>query len=169
MWCLYTGLLALCHMSQSVLHKRRKETQVVHLCLDMLYSLAALQKCTALFLQFCKSKLWNSSRSSWWPTAGDLSFQSKPPFSKGSNLKPTSIHRPQSKHTQQGDHHYEKKKKKNSLLHKVTCNIKYTFEKNNNSSTDPCLVNIKTIWVKQKYIWEPAIFWCRHFHKTYFL
>lgn len=110
--------------------QRRKEIQVVHLCLDMLYSLAALQKCTALFLQICKSTLWNSSRSSWWPTAGDLSFQSKPPFSKGSNLKPTSIHRPQSKHTQQGDHHYEnKKKKKPSLLHKVTRNIKYTFEK----------------------------------------
>jgi len=95
--------------------QRRKEMQVVHLCLDMLYSLAALQKCTALFLQFCKSKLWNSSRSSWWPTAGDLSFQSKPPFSKGSNLKPTSIHRPQSKHAQQGNHDYENKKKTSPL------------------------------------------------------
>lgn len=110
MWCLYTDLLAFGHMSQSGLHNKAEKTQVVHLCLDMLYNLAALQKCTALFLQFCKSKMRNSSRSSWWPTAGDLSFQSKPAFSKGSNLKPTSIHRPQSKHTQQGDHHYENKK-----------------------------------------------------------
>lgn len=134
--------------------QRRKETQVVYLCLDMLYSLAALQKCTALFLQFCKSKLWNSSRSSWWPTAGDLSFQSKPPFSKGSNLKPTSIHHPQSKHTQQGDHHYENKNKKNPpccTKWLATLNIHLKKEKKN-SSTDPCLVNIKTIWVKQKYV-----------------
>lgn len=91
---LHWSLSFVSHVTVWAAQQSKEETQVVHLCLDKLYSLARLQKCTALFLQFCKSKLWNSSRSSWWPAAGDLSFQSKPPFSKGSNLKPTSIHRP---------------------------------------------------------------------------